>query len=142
DSYCVPQPSSLSTVSVTIQIAPLPPKAEAQTNWDSKPSWQNDLASLTAAGKNATCFTIRDANGLVAYAIFVPANATVAQLVVRRDQRRRGLGTALLTHGMHRLGLQTARIINIDRADIGTSAFLRAIGAEPLVSQREVVLQF
>ena len=139
DSFSLATPSTPLTEA--IEAAPLPQEAEARILWDSTPSWQNDLASLIAAGDNATSFAIRDAAGLAAYAAFAPQTATLAQISVRRDRRRCGLGTALVAHGLRTLGLETVKLINLDRADTGASAFLQALGAKPLVSQRELYLE-
>lgn len=141
-SFSVDSAFSCTTSKEAIEVAPIPTNAVAHVLWDSTPSWQNNLESLTAAAEDAICFAIRDENGLAAYAAFTPQNATLAQLAVRTDKRRSGLATTLLNYGRSTLGLQKLKIINVDRADTGASAFLKAYGAEPLIYQRELLLTF
>jgi len=141
DSYTLNPISGSNVDPGSIGIEPLPFEPEVRALWDVCPSWQNDLASLAAAGGDAACLAIRDGNRLVAYAAFTPGNGTLAQLAVRPDQRRRGLATALLTQGQRVFGLQSLRVINLDRTAKGASAFFKALDAQTLVSQKELLLQ-
>ncbi|WP_298914170.1 GNAT family N-acetyltransferase [uncultured Roseobacter sp.] len=110
--------------------------------WDSKPSWQNDIPSLIDAGNHATCFAIQDTSGLVAYAAFVRAQSSLAQIAVRQDMRRKNLATQLLTYGQNTLNIDNLRAINVDRANIGLNTFLCGVGARLTLSQKELRLSF
>ncbi len=114
--------------------------SEVRGFWDSVPSWQNDIGSLIAAGRDVTCFAIKDGAGLVAYAAIVPAQSSLAQIAVRPDMRRKGLGTQLLAYGQNALAIDNLRIINIDRADTGLAGFVAKVGGALIVSQKELHL--
>lgn len=100
---------------------------------DVEPSWQNTTQSI---------FRARDAHVLLGdadgYAVLFPSNGDVAQLAVRRDARRRGIGTRLL-HEAARIAGKPLRIMNVDERDDGIAAFLEAVGAKRTVRQLEMI---
>lgn len=59
------------------------------------------------------------------------------QLVVRRDARRRGIGTRLLESAAAVAG-KPLRIMNVDESDAGIAAFLEHNGARRTVRQLEM----
>lgn len=111
--------------------------AEGCRDWP--PTWQNDDAALSRVAPDVTCLASRDGQGLAGYAALVhPAN-TVAQIAVRPDRRRAGLGRALLEGLLAQHPGGTARIINADARDEGFAAFMTAVHARPMVSQHGLI---
>ncbi len=100
---------------------------------DVQPSWQNSDASIARAMQPYV--TIGDEHG---YAILFPGNGDLAQLVVRRDSRRRGIGTRLLQSAAA-IAEKPLRIMNVDESDAGIRAFLERNGAAKTVRQLEMV---
>jgi ribosomal protein S18 acetylase RimI-like enzyme len=102
--------------------------------WDIEPSWQNSTASILRAGDAHV--TIGDDDG---YAIVFPSNGDLPQLAVKRDSRRRGIGTRLLREAAALAG-KPLRIMNVDDRDAGIAAFLDRAGAARTVRQLEMIL--
>lgn len=100
---------------------------------DIEPSWQNSDASIARA--RAERVTIGDERG---YAIIFPGNGDLPQLAVRRDARRRGVGTQLLQDAASLAG-KPLRILNVDERDEGIAAFLEHTGARRTVRQFEMI---
>jgi ribosomal protein S18 acetylase RimI-like enzyme len=72
-----------------------------------------------------------------AYAVLFPGNGDLAQLAVRPEARRRGLGTALL-HEAATVAGKPLRIMNVDERDRGIANFLERAGAIRTVRQLEM----
>jgi ribosomal protein S18 acetylase RimI-like enzyme len=72
------------------------------------------------------------------YAIVFPSNGDLAQLAVRPEARRRGLGTRLLRAAAELAG-KPLRIMNVDERNAGIAAFLERNGAVRTVRQLEMV---
>lgn len=103
---------------------------------DVAPAWQNSDRSIARA--RAEHVTIGDERG---YAIVFPGNGDLAQLAVRRDARRQGVGTRLLRAAAARAG-KPLRIMNVDERDAGIAAFLEHNGATRTVRQLEMMASF
>ena len=97
------------------------------------PSWQNSSASIARATAPHTI--LGDERG---YAVVFPGSGDLAQLFVRPEARRRGVGTALLQSAAALAG-KPLRIINVDDANAGIAAFLEANGARKTVRQLEMI---
>jgi len=104
---------------------------------DVEPTWQNSTAAIRRAADPRIILGAFDGELLTGYAVVFPRTHDLAQLAVRRTHRRRGIGSALLDRASAEAE-GTLRILNIDDADTGIEAFLRARGAEPFIRQREM----
>ncbi|HEX8409642.1 MAG TPA: GNAT family N-acetyltransferase [Thermoanaerobaculia bacterium] len=102
-------------------------------NLDVQPSWQNSTASIARATQPHTI--LGDDDG---YAIVFPGTGDLPQLAVRREARRRGVGTRLLDAAAHVAG-KPLRIMNVDERDAGIAAFLEHAGAKRTVRQLEML---
>lgn len=71
------------------------------------------------------------------YVIVFPSNGDVPQLAVRREARRRGIGTRLLRSAAA-IAQKPLRVINVDARDEGIAAFLAALGGHRFVRQIEM----
>lgn len=100
---------------------------------DIEPPWQNTAASISRA--RDPHITLGDEH---AQAVLFPSNGDLPHLAVRRDARRRGLGTRLLRAAAHRAG-KPLRIMNVDERDDGIARFLEAAGAKKMVRQLEMI---
>ena len=100
-----------------------------------EPSWQNDIASLSAVADEAQCWAISDCHGLVAYAVLFPTSNTLAQICVRKDRRQEGIGSSLL-HACQ--AGDTLRLLNVDVTSTEFQSFLGSVGAVPTVRQFEL----
>jgi ribosomal protein S18 acetylase RimI-like enzyme len=105
---------------------------QRETWWDVQPSWQNSTASILRARDRYVVLGDDDS-----YAIVFPATGDVPQFAVRREARRRGLGTRLFQDAAA-TARKPLRILNVDARDEGMAAFLAALGAQRFVRQIEM----
>ena len=102
---------------------------------DWAPSWQNDDAALARVADALRCVAIREGAALAGYAAFIPSTGTLAQIAVRPDRRRRGIGKALL----RALDASSPlRLLNAQEDDAGFAAFMLAAGGRPIIGQWEL----
>jgi len=101
--------------------------------WDIQPSWQNSTSSIARARMPHVTLGNEDA-----YAVLFPQTGDLAQLAVRPEARRRGLGTALL-HEAAAVAGKPLRIQNVDERHAGIVNFLERAGAKRTVRQLEMV---
>ena len=102
---------------------------------DWAPSWQNDDAALARVADALRCVAIREGAALAGYAAFIPSTGTLAQIAVRPDRRRRGIGKSLL----RALNASSPlRLLNAQEDDAGFAAFLLAAGGRPIIGQWEL----
>jgi ribosomal protein S18 acetylase RimI-like enzyme len=102
--------------------------------FDIEPSWQNSIASVRRARDRHV--TIGNDDG---YAIVFPNTGDLPRLVVRREARRRGVGSMLLDAAATIAG-KPLRIMNVDLRDNGVDTFLERAGAKRTVRQIEMGL--
>ena len=114
-------------------------KGEVAACRDWSPTWQNNDAAVSRITDQLFCLALRDAKGLAAYAVFFRHTVSIAQIAVRRDRRRAGLGRGLIEQVSSAAEGRAVRLVNADARDPGFAAFMTAIGAEPMTGQRELV---
>jgi len=116
-------------------VSPMRPgDYETRRLWcDLLPSWQNTPASIARATDPHV--VLGDDDG---YVVVFPGNGDVPELAVRREARRRGVGTRLLRAAAAAAG-KPLRIMNVDERDAGIAAFLETAGAVRFVRQLEMV---
>ncbi len=114
-------------------------KLEPAADW--LPSFENrfsavdaipDAVQLTGAFVDGVCI------GAIAYS---PPLNWLLTLVVDREHRRRGVGTALIAHLATALPESVTRLsaLNVDGTDSGTQAFFESLGFSHLIDQYEMV---
>ena len=101
--------------------------------WDITPSWQNSTASLARAADERVVV-----GGDDGVAVVLPLTGEVPQLAVRRDARRRGIGSNLLRQALATAG-QPLRILNVDDQAGDVATFLERAGARRTVRQLEML---
>lgn len=102
--------------------------------WDIQPSWQNSMSSVRRARDRHV--TIGNDDG---YAIVFPNTGDLPRVAVRKEARRRGVGSALLDAAAT-IAQKPLRIMNVDLADNGFDSFLERAGAKRTVRQIEMSL--
>lgn len=111
------------------------PPRDWETWWDARPSWQNSTRSMSRATDDRVVIGAEDGAALL-----FPLTGEVAQLAVRRDARRRGIGTKLLRQARSVAG-KPLRILNVDDGVPAISAFLDTCGAIRTIRQLEMSLE-
>jgi ribosomal protein S18 acetylase RimI-like enzyme len=100
---------------------------------DVEPAWQNSVAAIERAIEPYV--VLGDEDGAV---VFFPKSGDLPLLTVRKDARRKGIGTQLLAAATTRAA-KPLRVLNVDDRDRGIAAFMSAAGAKPLVRQIEMI---
>ncbi|MBG6210947.1 ribosomal protein S18 acetylase RimI-like enzyme [Labrenzia sp. EL_126] len=102
---------------------------------DVEPSWQNSIASVAAIEDRVNCFAIHDAKGLAGYSVLLRDTGTLAQLAVRRNVRRKGLGQSLIR--VCQKG-NDVRVLNVDSSSVSLIALMKKMDAVFSTNQYEL----
>jgi len=107
---------------------------------DWAPSWETSVESVLRAPEPLTVLCARRNGEVVGVLVHEPRLDWLMTLVVRRNARRQGVGSALLSRLLEDLAGSRPLIkaINVERDDIATAALLRSHGFELYASQYEM----
>ncbi len=109
-----------------------------QSFWDSYPSWQNSVEAVERIGNERIIVEARVDGECVGYGVMFRPAASSMQLAVAREQRRRGLGSAILSALEHEVPGRL-KINNIDQQLTPALAFYEANGYKQVLSQYEMM---
>ncbi|EAV43778.1 hypothetical protein SIAM614_11658 [Stappia aggregata IAM 12614] len=109
--------------------------------FDTQPTPQNGFAALRGLSPDIHLLAVRRGDDLLGWGASF-ADGAVAQIAVHKDHRRNGIGSALLHGLMKAVGKSDLRFVNVDAATQSANAFLRQAGAEELLQQYEMQLNF
>lgn len=107
---------------------------------DGKPSWQNSTEAIERSILMKHVVGAFDGDECVGYIAFSAGVGRVAQIAVRPEFRRRGIGTQLLV----RMSAETRpgydlQVINIDAGITDAVEFFRSLGFEAVLTQHEML---
>lgn len=117
---------------------------EFDTNdfWDSIPAYQNSFNSISRDKDNNAIIIAIHNNEIAGYIIYNKKSARVQQFAVRKNLRRKGIGSAMFSQVQTHFGGKLVSIINIDKSDKGTISFIEKIGFVSTVEQYEMEFVF
>lgn len=111
-----------------------------KTFWNSEPSWQNSIQAMERGSGYFEKIGVFLKDDFVGYALYEPQSAEIVHIAVKKNMRRKGIGSALL----HRVSAQIRgnflRIINTDRKDQETMDFFRKNRFMNHINQYEMIL--
>lgn len=120
-----------------IAAADLPSFAEF---WDGMPSWQNSNEAIARSERMKTILGAFIDDRCVGYIAFSSRLGRVAQFVVDKNCRNRGIGNRLLLEMQSDLGEGCKmQVLNIDKAVTETVQFLMSRGFEKALTQYEMI---
>lgn len=130
-----PEPGPLSVQELT---GPDWPKLKSF--WDKHPSWQNSIAAIRRSMHLKRLIGAFDNGECVGYAVFSPKFGRLAQMAVRPDRRRQGIGSLLLKamQGATADGF-SMQVINIDLSLTEAVRFFTNRGFYERLTQYEMV---
>lgn len=105
---------------------------------DFSPSWQNSMESIER-GESGLVFLGAFANGEpVGFCVFDPDSGDLTQIAVRKEFRRKGIGSRLLDEAIKRMNTGFVKIINVDNSNESLPAFLKSRNIPLASSQFEM----
>lgn len=123
----------------SVPVAVLETLARQEGDW--RPTWQNDVESLRNISEQLDLQGVFHDGACIGAGALIGPTRTVAQIIVARPYRRRGVGAAIMADWVRRHGRQSANAINIDAAASVTLAFMAAHGFAEKVRQLDMVFR-
>lgn len=106
--------------------------------WDVCPSWQHSAESIVAGAGEYAWKAVYDSQGLAGYGVINMLSGRLAQLAVRPDVRRQGLGRRLLRDLSAAADDRQISAVNVDSNGRNVIPFLICQGFEEYVRQYEM----
>ena len=109
--------------------------------WDWSPSWPSDVGTLERAGEDSRILVAINDGEIAGYVALMPAANNIAQLAVRPEYRRRGVGRALLSAAANKLETSAGlRFLNVPEEAAATRGLLERAAAVVFTEQLEMTL--
>lgn len=129
-----------ATSGIIIQKSYLPAEGLLGPFADQVPSWSNSIASVRREKQYTTTWVAIYENEVVGYISVFLASRRIRQIGVRKDMRRKGIGTALMQQAAATLG-NPFTLINVDEGNESLIAFLKKSGMSHILTQQEMKLK-
>lgn len=112
-------------------------------HFDWTPSWENSITSISRIPDELLSFGAFDGNDLIGTLAYYPLLQWIVNLAVRRDRRREGIASSLLSHLAKHLpeGTGKIKLINVMHEDHRFRAALERNGFNQFVSQYEMKME-
>ncbi|MDE6153562.1 MAG: GNAT family N-acetyltransferase [Muribaculaceae bacterium] len=108
---------------------------------DFQPSWQNSLESIER-GESGLTFLGAIIDGLPAgYCVLDPDTGDLTQIAVKREHRRRGIASQLLSEATSLMKTDFIKVLNISSDNLSLPAFLKSRNIVPASRQFEMILE-
>jgi ribosomal protein S18 acetylase RimI-like enzyme len=106
---------------------------------DFKLSWQNDFQALLKKPEDFVVISAIKDDVLVGYGIVEPGSGDMSQLAVTKSERRKEIGSLIITELKKRIAADIVKIVNIPSDEKGIIEFVNKNGVPKIVSQFEMV---
>lgn len=113
-----------------------------ETFTDVLPSWQNSAAAIQRASNPHIIAGAYADSQLIGFGIMDPATGRIKQFGVRKDYRRKGVGTALFYFLHSKSDTGSVNFINYDQEDQQAPIFFKKIGLEKTIEQYEMKMAY
>ncbi len=136
----VPLNSAKTAAAAEIREIENPDWVLYQTFWDGYPSWQNSIAAINRIAEDTFIAGAFIGAECVGYGVMSPATANVYQLAVARGQRRKGVGSMILTTLQQQVPSgEPLKVNNIDCELTSALAFYEGSDFKLALSQYEML---
>jgi ribosomal protein S18 acetylase RimI-like enzyme len=139
NTACTDRPLDLE-----IEIRPVAAErtVELAADLDYEPSWEVSLAAVGRIPDKVISLGAFADNQLIGTVVYYPLLKWIVNLVVRREARRKGIGTSLLCELKRQLplGHEKVTLPNVERGRGGSGDFLLANGFDLEISQFEMAM--
>lgn len=109
-----------------------------QSFWDAYPSWQNSIDAIERISNDRSIIAAYVDDACAGYGVMFKPAASLMQLAVAREHRRKGIATAILS-ALETEVSQPLKINNIDEDLKSALAFYEANGYKSVLSQYEMI---
>ena len=109
------------------------------TFWNFPPSWQNSSHAVDRVFNDLVALGAYNGD-CVGYSVFHRQSGEIVHLAVRKDMRKKGIGSTLLHEVSVKTDSQQLRVINVDKRNQETLHFLEKNGFINDVDQYEMIL--
>ena len=100
--------------------------ANAQSVCDFLPSWQNSIDSIRRGRANLTMVGAFINDTLAGYSVAERYTGNLTQIAVRREYRRRGVGSLLLRETIKGMATDFIKVLNVSSTDCHLHVFLES----------------
>ena len=123
---------------VTVRRVKQPEWDLFESFWDGEPSWQNAIDAVERIANDRCVVGAYVDDVCVGYGVVFRASPNVMQLAVAPAQRRKGIGSRILSALQLEIN-ECLRVTNVDEELKGTLAFYEANGFEMVLEQFEMM---
>lgn len=113
---------------------------QSQSCCDFTTSWQNSIESIERGMSELTCLGAFLDRKMVGHCVFDVQTGDLTQIAVRRDYRRKGIGSRLLQEAAGQMKTDFIKVLNIDSETPTMPAFLQNRNIPLASKQFEMVL--
>ncbi len=115
-------------------------KAEVDAMWDFSPSWQNSFSSVSRLLKGFMMVGVFHNSDMIGYGITDPASGDITQLAVSKENRGRGIGSAILKELLHHNKHTVVKLINAEEGYLPMQSFAENNGIPLRGKQFEMIM--
>lgn len=108
--------------------------------WNFRPSWQNSIPAVERMSQYFKALGAFIHKICVGYVLFDPVSGEIIHIAVKKNMRRKSIGSHLLSVISDKTKSKTLRIVNVDKNDQGTMHFFKDNNFINDVNQYEMIL--
>ncbi|MGD2248171.1 MAG: GNAT family N-acetyltransferase [Candidatus Methanofastidiosia archaeon] len=111
-----------------------------QSFWNFRPSWQNSIPAVERMSEYFEALGAFIHKTCVGYVLFDPVSGEIIHIAVKKNMRRKNIGSHLLSVISDKTKSKTLRIVNVDKNDHDTMHFFKDNNFVNDVNQYEMIL--
>jgi len=112
-----------------------------KTFWNENPSWQNSIESLNRKSNHFICCVAKHKDEIIGYGFIQKSNGDIPQFAVKKEFRKKGIGSLILKKLSDYSYVNEFRVINSINKDEETNEFLKKIGILKDGGQLEMIME-
>ncbi len=114
---------------------------ELREFWNFEPSWQNSESSIEAVPEAFEYVIAEYSSTVIAYGMIDKKTGDIPQIAVHKDNRRKGIGSSILSELVRSTDAQRVSVLNVEASDKNMNDFLVQSGFNYQVGQYEMLLK-
>lgn len=114
---------------------------ELREFWNFEPSWQNSESSIEAVPEAFEYVIAEYSSTVIAYGMIDKKTGDIPQIAVHKDNRRKGIGSSILSELVRSTDAQRVSVLNVEASDKNMNDFMVQSGFNYQVGQYEMLLK-